>query len=200
MMCVKTAIFFGSLAVAVTAFPEDTRLHAGANSVGLEAESTGLVLENGISHSQVGLEVESTGLELENAIGHGTSHGQGQGVVHPYGVGHGNGLGTDVEQNLRMPIDIGAGNGGSYGGPSHSCRYWCRTPKGQAYCCEGGDEPLALPSVKPGQCPPVRLQCPPVRYFGPPIICSNDSKCPGSEKCCYDTCLEHHTCKTPLHY
>merc|ERR1712142_942812 len=27
--------------------------------------------------------------------------------------------------------------GGNVGGGSASCRRWCRTPQGQAYCCEG---------------------------------------------------------------
>ncbi|ROT79124.1 antimicrobial peptide type 2 precursor IIb [Penaeus vannamei] len=76
--------------------------------------------------------------------------------------------------------------------------YWCKTPQNQAYCCEDGHDPVSQPFVKPGSCPPVRPQCPPVRSgFRPPNQCSNDSRCPGHEKCCYDTCLEHHTCKAP---
>merc|ERR1719378_1121939 len=94
---------------------------------------------------------------------------------------------------------VGGGfGGGGFGGSSGSCRYWCRTPQGQAYCCEGGNEVASLPTVKPGQCPPVRPQCPPTRGFRPPQQCSNDSRCPGVEKCCFDTCLQHHTCKAPI--
>ncbi|XP_068230693.1 uncharacterized protein [Palaemon carinicauda] len=84
------------------------------------------------------------------------------------------------------------------GGLSQTCRRWCRTPEGQAYCCEGNNEPETLPFVKPGQCPPVRPQCPPVRAFAPPQTCSNDSKCGGVDKCCYDRCLEEHVCKPPF--
>merc|ERR1712198_240504 len=94
----------------------------------------------------------------------------------------------------------GVGGGLGVGGSSGSCRYWCKTPQGQAYCCEGANEPIALPSVNPGRCPPVRPQCPPVRNFRPPTTCSNDSKCRGAEKCCYDTCLQEHTCKLPTSY
>merc|ERR1739840_35538 len=95
---------------------------------------------------------------------------------------------------------FGAGGGYGQGGGSSSgsCRYWCRTPQGQAYCCEGGNEVASLPTVKPGQCPPVRPQCPPTRNFRPPQQCSNDSRCPGAEKCCFDTCLQHHTCKPTI--
>merc|ERR1739842_222316 len=81
---------------------------------------------------------------------------------------------------------------------SASCRRWCRTPQGQAYCCEGGNEPLTAAVTKPGQCPPVRPSCPPTRNFGPPRTCSSDGACGGLDKCCFDTCLQHHTCKPPI--
>merc|ERR1712183_1027397 len=93
----------------------------------------------------------------------------------------------------------GGGGAGTYpGGSSGSCRYWCRTPQGQAYCCEGGNQPAAPVGVKPGRCPPVRPNCPPVRNFGgPPQTCSNDYRCHGNNKCCFDTCLQEHVCKPP---
>merc|ERR1712198_720707 len=124
--------------------------------------------------------------------------------------GAGLGLGGSVGAGLGLGgVGVGGiggagvggvgGLGGVYGGSSGSCRYWCRTPQGQAYCCEGGNEVASLPTVKPGQCPPVRPQCPPTRAgFRPPQQCSNDSRCPGQEKCCFDTCLQHHTCKAPI--
>ncbi|XP_068231141.1 uncharacterized protein [Palaemon carinicauda] len=101
---------------------------------------------------------------------------------------------------------ISGGHGGGFGGinpgfgggASQTCRRWCRTPEGQAYCCESNNEPETLPFVKPGQCPPVRPQCPPVRSFAPPQTCSNDSKCGGVDKCCFDRCLEEHVCKPPV--
>ncbi|KAG7170693.1 putative crustin-like antimicrobial peptide 10 [Homarus americanus] len=88
--------------------------------------------------------------------------------------------------------------GGSPVNPPSGCRYWCRTPKGQAYCCENVNEPQSFAGVvKPGQCPPVRPVCPLVKSFGPPSSCSNDGACGGVDKCCFDTCLQQHTCKAP---
>merc|ERR1712212_684242 len=81
---------------------------------------------------------------------------------------------------------------------SSSCRRWNRTPQGQAYCAEGANEPLTAAITKQGQCPPVRPSCPPTRNFGPPRTCSSDGACPNFDKCCFDTCLQHHTCKPPI--
>jgi len=136
----------------------------------------------------------------------GGLNGLGGNVIGPIGGGL-NGVGG---------LGVGGyGNGGGIGGvgdlggvgglggvaSSGSCRYWCRTPQGQSYCCESGQDLPSLPSVKPGQCPPVRPQCPPTRAgFRPPTQCSNDSRCPSAEKCCFDTCLQHHTCKLPISY
>merc|ERR1739842_192137 len=69
-----------------------------------------------------------------------------------------------------------------------------------------------LPRVNPTAVSPARtsplcplsspgsaLQCPHTRAgFRPPAQCSNDSRCPGAEKCCFDTCLQHHTCKPTI--
>merc|ERR1711972_560545 len=140
------------------------------------------------------------------------SHGGGYGVGGGFGNdlgGFGGGLnGTSVGgPGFGGGLGVGSGFGGIGGGfgglasSSGSCRYWCRTPQGQSYCCESGQDLPSLPSVKPGQCPPVRPQCPPTRAgFRPPAQCSNDSRCPGAEKCCFDTCLQHHTCKLPTSY
>merc|ERR1712198_758627 len=63
-----------------------------------------------------------------------------------------------MAQNNRF-FNLGFGGGGGFG--DAGCRYWCRTPEGQAYCCEGNQQPPSpVVGVKPGQCPPVRLQCP----------------------------------------
>merc|ERR1712142_108248 len=84
--------------------------------------------------------------------------------------------------------------------PPSSCRYWCRTPEGQAYCCENVNQPQSAAGVvKPGRCPPVRPVCP-TRSFQPPFTCSNDGACGGFDKCCFDRCLGEHTCKAPLGY
>ena len=86
------------------------------------------------------------------------------------------------------------------GRPSSGCRYWCRTPQGQAYCCENNNQRPTGVGLKPGQCPPVRPACPPTRSFGPPQTCSNDYSCGGNDKCCFDTCLQEHVCKAPIGY
>merc|ERR1711972_721022 len=80
-----------------------------------------------------------------------------------------------------------------------TCRYWCRNPQGQAYCCENNAQaPAPVVGTKRGFCPPVRPSCPPTRFFGgPPRTCCNDGICPGVDKCCYDTCLSEHVCKQP---
>merc|ERR1711872_383228 len=133
------------------------------------------------------------------------NHGGGYGVGGGFGNNLGgfggslNGIGAGIGAGLGVGgpgfgggLGVGGIGGGLGGLPSSSgsCRYWCRTPQGQSYCCESGQDLPSLPSVKPGQCPPVRPQCPPTRAgFRPPAQCSNDSRCPGAEKCCFDTCL-----------
>ncbi|XP_027238759.1 uncharacterized protein [Penaeus vannamei] len=122
--------------------------------------------------------------------------GFGNGIHGGFGHGFGNGFGGGFG---GAPVG-GLLGGGLVGAPATSgCRFWCRTPHGQAYCCENVNQPHSIPGVvKPGQCPPVRPFCPPVRSFGPPITCSSDGSCGGVDKCCFDTCLQEHTCKPPL--
>merc|ERR1712106_580569 len=117
--------------------------------------------------------------------------------------GLGNLLGGIIGGGNR-PIggNIGGGFGSSGNFGNSGCSYWCQTPSRQYYCCEQPGQSLGnggggFGGNKPGQCPAVRPQCPPVRNFRPPSQCSSDSRCPGSEKCCYDTCLRHRTCKPP---
>ncbi|XP_037772611.1 uncharacterized protein LOC119568230 [Penaeus monodon] len=107
-------------------------------------------------------------------------------------------------------IHGGIHGGGIHGGGIHSgsaiigsgisnspseCRYWCKTPEGQAYCCETVHEPETPVGTKPLDCPQVRPTCP--RFHGPPNTCSNDYKCAGLDKCCFDRCLGEHVCKPP---
>ena len=80
---------------------------------------------------------------------------------------------------------------------SSSCRFWCKTPQGQAYCCENANEAQTAVFTKGGHCPPVRPTCPLRSFSGPPKTCSNDGACAGVDKCCFDTCLEEHVCKPP---
>nr|XP_027209442.1 glycine-rich cell wall structural protein 1-like [Penaeus vannamei] len=98
---------------------------------------------------------------------------------------HGGGLG--IGPGIVSPV-----------APPSTCRYWCRTPEGQAYCCENINQPQSAAGVvKPGFCPPVRPVCP-LRSFQPPFTCSNDGACGGIDKCCFDRCLGEHVCKPPL--
>jgi len=126
---------------------------------------------------------------LQGLIGgiQGLIPGQGQGG-YPGGYPH---------NNNPYP-----GQGGYPQGGSSSCRYWCRSPQNQYYCCEGQNQQIGGGQVgtKQGFCPPVRPSCPPTRIHGPPRQCSNDYACTGVDKCCFDTCLQHHTCKPPQGY
>ncbi|XP_068231861.1 pupal cuticle protein Edg-91-like [Palaemon carinicauda] len=141
---------------------------------------------------------------INPGFGGGINPGFGGGINPGFGGGINPGFGGGINPGFGGGINPGFGGGinpgfgGGFGGVSQTCRRWCRTPEGQAYCCESNNEPETLPFVKPGQCPPVRPQCPPVRSFAPPQTCSNDSKCGGVDKCCFDRCLEEHVCKPPV--
>jgi len=105
----------------------------------------------------------------------------------------------------------------------NSCKYWCKMGN-KYYCCPSGkseswlehswsslfypwlwfDEPhiehpwhemmMKLPPKK--HCPPLRAQCPRTyEWYRPPELCHSDDECHEWEKCCYDVCLEHKTCK-----
>merc|ERR1712142_1190713 len=129
----------------------------------------------------------------QGGFGQGGFQGGFQGGVGGFpGVGGGSQGGVG-----GFPGGIGGGVVGG-GGGSASCRRWCRTPQGQAYCCEGANEPISAAVTKQGQCPPVRPSCPPTRFGQPPRTCSSDGGCAGLDKCCFDTCLQHHTCKPPI--
>merc|ERR1712002_56817 len=144
--------------------------------------------KRGLFHNTFGNNNYNPGLSVNRPI---------HGVV---GGNYNGGLGNGIAGGLGGGFGVGLG-GGLGGASSSSCRYWCRTPQGQAYCCEGANEPQsAVGIVKPGQCPPVRPVCPPTRSFGPPRTCSNDGACGGIDKCCFDTCLQEHVCKAPLGY
>merc|ERR1712121_202795 len=130
----------------------------------------------------------------------GGGHHQGGHHVNPGfqgGLGGFPGVGIGGGINTGFP-GVGVGGGVVGGGGSASCRRWCRTPQGQAYCCEGANEPISAAVTKQGQCPPVRPSCPPTRFGQPPRTCSSDGGCAGYDKCCFDTCLQHHTCKPPI--
>ncbi|XP_042883940.1 glycine-rich cell wall structural protein 1-like [Penaeus japonicus] len=145
------------------------------------------------------------GLGPVGGVGHLSPLG-GVGGVNPvggFGVNPVLGGGFGVNPVHGGGFGVGPGIGGIVPGispvaPPSACRYWCRTPEGQAYCCENISQPQSAAGVvKPGFCPPVRPVCP-LRSFQPPFTCSNDGACGGIDKCCFDRCLGEHVCKPPL--
>ncbi|KAK7071072.1 hypothetical protein SK128_015588 [Halocaridina rubra] len=129
--------------------------------------------------------------------GLGGGFGPGGGLGGLGGLGGIGGLGSGGLGGIGGLGGFNPGGIGGIGGISQTCRYWCRTPQGQAYCCEDNNQPQGPVGVKPGYCPPVRPVCPPIRNFAPPLTCSNDYACSGYDKCCFDTCLQEHVCKPP---
>ncbi|PSN37315.1 hypothetical protein C0J52_21032 [Blattella germanica] len=81
------------------------------------------------------------------------------------------------------------------------CRTWCMMPyvysweQLRYYCCDN--------QVKDGNCPPIRSMCPVITALSSrrttthlsPVVCQNDGNCAGTDKCCYDVCIMHYTCK-----
>lgn len=120
---------------------------------------------------------------VQQGSGH-AGHLQGQGFVQP---GFGQGVGHTGNTGFNLLNQA----------PPSSCRFWCKNPQGQAYCCENAHQAETPVFTKAGLCPPVRPSCPPTRSFGPPNTCSNDGACGGVDKCCFDTCLQEHICKPP---
>nr|CAH25401.1 carcinin-like protein [Carcinus maenas] len=80
--------------------------------------------------------------------------------------------------------------------PPKDCKYWCKDNLGINYCC--GQPGVTYPPFTKkhlGRCPPVRDTCTGVRTQLP-TYCPHDGACQFRSKCCYDTCLKHHVCKT----
>lgn len=105
-----------------------------------------------------------------------------------------------------------------------SCKYWCRMDN-RYYCCPSGkpdflsehgwhafffpwfwfgiEEPHVehpwhdtMKFKQKKHCPPLRAECPRnYEWYKPPEFCESDHECNESEKCCYDVCLDHKTCK-----
>uniref|UniRef100_W6MEW2 Crustin-like-3 protein n=1 Tax=Pagurus bernhardus TaxID=174397 RepID=W6MEW2_PAGBR len=77
------------------------------------------------------------------------------------------------------------------------CDHWCKAPGDRTYCCgphvEGGPHPPV--EDRPIGCPS-SIGCP---FYprGGPTLCPHDGFCLPRHKCCYDACLEHHTCQRP---
>ncbi|XP_018011805.1 glycine-rich cell wall structural protein [Hyalella azteca] len=143
-----------------------------------------------------------------NFGGGGFGGGFGGGGVFPGGGFPGAGIGGGFPGGPGGFVQPTGFPGGSVGGPSiglgsSGCRYWCKTPEGQAYCCESANQPPSHPVAaivdKPGLCPPVRAVCPLRSNFGPPQPCSKHGDCFNADRCCFDRCLGEHVCKPPVY-
>ncbi|KAK4305682.1 hypothetical protein Pmani_022436 [Petrolisthes manimaculis] len=129
--------------------------------------------------------------------------GHNTGLLGGHNAGFPGGLNTGFPGGLNTGFpgsNLGLqGFNGGFGGPvTGNCRRWCRHPPPQSgvYCCEKGTDPISPVALKPGFCPGIRPTCP--RFASGPAKCSNDGSCIGVDKCCWDTCLCRHTCKTPV--
>ena len=82
--------------------------------------------------------------------------------------------------------------------PPAYCRYWCRTKDNKFFCCRYFRPTTTTTTTKkprkPGFCPKIRTVCP-KKIFGPPVICNDDYECAGTDKCCYDRCIQDRVCK-----
>nr|UCR17160.1 crustin 164 [Rimicaris sp.] len=87
--------------------------------------------------------------------------------------------------------------GAEGGHQQRDCLYWCKRPNKSVYCC--GTDPYTdygnPSSIHGGFCPQYAAECPHTRGFAAPQVCPFDGFCQRTSKCCYDTCLDHHTCK-----
>ncbi|CAL4093116.1 unnamed protein product [Meganyctiphanes norvegica] len=75
------------------------------------------------------------------------------------------------------------------------CVRWCKDDQSRSYCCHDGNRPILDSEVHPGTCPPIRKECTDALRINSPQICSDDAECGFYSKCCFDKCLDHHTCK-----
>nr|AFN80342.1 antimicrobial peptide type 1 precursor [Pandalus japonicus] len=76
------------------------------------------------------------------------------------------------------------------------CVQWCNNPiLGSSYCCNDGNGPQFPIEVHPGKCREHRPFCPKSGTINGPGLCAHDGYCRNPlSKCCFDTCLGHHTC------
>lgn len=100
-------------------------------------------------------------------------------------------VGTQVQDNRPL---------GKTDESSVNCIAYCKRPDVSGhkafYCCDDGTNRRGIdtPAIHPGFCPDVRIIAN-RGQFGP-RLCSNDIQCGLSDKCCYDTVVQHHVCKT----
>lgn len=75
------------------------------------------------------------------------------------------------------------------------CVYFCKTSRGEFFCCGRGDSGARRPEVHSGRCPAVRPECPNTSTREIPRSCAHDGQCDRRSKCCYDVCLKWTVCK-----
>ncbi|XP_069163092.1 uncharacterized protein [Procambarus clarkii] len=88
------------------------------------------------------------------------------------------------------------------------CNYYCIKPAGPnanaAYCCGPPGLPVLKEEIHAGKCPSALSICTRAPTFFArdisrnipiPQVCPHDGHCPRNQKCCFDTCLDIHTCK-----
>ncbi|XP_076029975.1 uncharacterized protein LOC143018487 [Oratosquilla oratoria] len=170
-----------------SSFPSHGHINSNqfpSHSIGGHHSNTGHHFPSRPVSSGVGIQIGSAGHH------HGSVNHQG-----------GSGIGIHIGSS---GVHIGTGGvvpGSHYPGTQYpgshipgrpQCKYYCSI-NGYYRCCSSPQTPTQ-PQVRPGFCPPVRPTCPNTR-FRPPNECYSDLSCAHSEKCCYDTCLEHRTCK-----
>ncbi|XP_068217652.1 uncharacterized protein [Palaemon carinicauda] len=81
--------------------------------------------------------------------------------------------------------------------PPRDCVHWCTNPiTNSRYCCNDGTGIQHPIEDRPGRCPEHRPFCPRDGVTAGPALCAHDGYCSNlGSKCCWDTCLQHHTCK-----
>ncbi|XP_068217655.1 uncharacterized protein [Palaemon carinicauda] len=84
--------------------------------------------------------------------------------------------------------------------PPRDCVHWCTNPiTNSKYCCNDGTGIQHPIEDRLGECPEHRQFCPRDGVTSGPALCAHDGYCSNPEsKCCWDTCLQHHTCKPAI--
>ncbi|XP_071552283.1 uncharacterized protein [Panulirus ornatus] len=121
---------------------------------------------------------------------YGGSYTPTKGVSPGQGVRPDVGSVVKVDEGSRDPV----AGGDIAEVAEEGCRYYCRAPNDEIYCCESDMDPITRPTVKGGVCPASEGSC---SYLTFVIPCSNDARCPDEDKCCFDSCQERHVCVPP---
>ncbi|KAG7160758.1 uncharacterized protein LOC121875885 [Homarus americanus] len=178
---IPSLIFDGSDLQLAASLPKlDSVLVGGGVTGGVEGSGVGGGVHSGVSSGVIG--GESNG--VVSGVNSDVVSGVNSDVVSGVSIGEG-GI-----ENIAIGKD--SSRGAEAAAEGAGCRYYCRTPTAAIYCCEEDTDPATRPEVKSGGvCPAPETQCSPDPQ---PIPCSNDSRCPGEEKCCFDVCHERHIC------